>query len=245
MGDSEDSQYGCLIVSCSELSPPEPLVREILGAHQKLDEAEMQNGEKSCTWNLNTKYYTAQVPVHWRNERYQPEDEPLLCHIHGLVLFCNTDQIEVSLERATEWLSHCNEAQVTLLVIRTSHHCAEEEEEEEEEPPELQTWCLKHQCELVCWHDDAGIQRIREALSAHPWPQLQKHAAESADVAEGEDDGLPASFEELFAHFRELKEKAEGMTGEERRDFAEKVAVQFWKACGGDDDEISGLVGDG
>lgn len=49
------------------------------------------------------------------------------------------------------------------------------------------------------------------------------------------------SFEALFQQFQHLKEKAKNLPPEERKAYAEKVVLAFWKAMGGDEDEIAGL----
>ncbi|GFS84159.1 alpha- and gamma-adaptin-binding protein p34 [Nephila pilipes] len=59
-------------------------------------------------------------------------------------------------------------------------------------------------------------------------------------VLKGEDPG-GESFDALFSRFASMKEKASGLTGEDRKKYAEKVAVAFWRAMGGDEDEIEGL----
>ncbi|XP_022104699.1 alpha- and gamma-adaptin-binding protein p34-like [Acanthaster planci] len=60
----------------------------------------------------------------------------------------------------------------------------------------------------------------------------------------GNEDPGEESFEELFARMAAMKERAAGLSGEERKKYAEKVAISFWKALGGDDDEIDGLDSD-
>lgn len=56
----------------------------------------------------------------------------------------------------------------------------------------------------------------------------------------GEDDP-GGSFESMFAKFSLMKEKAESLPPELRKAYAEKVAIAFWKAMGGEEDEIGGL----
>ncbi|XP_055936325.1 alpha- and gamma-adaptin-binding protein p34-like isoform X1 [Argiope bruennichi] len=60
------------------------------------------------------------------------------------------------------------------------------------------------------------------------------------DVLRGEDPG-GESFEALFAKFASMKERASGLTGDDRKKYAEKVAIAFWRATGGNEDEIEGL----
>ena len=49
------------------------------------------------------------------------------------------------------------------------------------------------------------------------------------------------SFEELFDKFRIMKETAQSLPSEERKQYAEKVAIAFWRALGGEEDEIADL----
>ena len=49
------------------------------------------------------------------------------------------------------------------------------------------------------------------------------------------------NFEDLFSRFEQLKQTAAGLPTDQRKDYAEKVAVAFWKAMGGDDDEVGGF----
>jgi len=57
---------------------------------------------------------------------------------------------------------------------------------------------------------------------------------------ENEGEG-EVSFEELFSKFTEMKETASTLPPEQRKAYAEKVTLAFWKAIGGDDQEIEGI----
>ncbi|GFY46546.1 alpha- and gamma-adaptin-binding protein p34 [Trichonephila inaurata madagascariensis] len=67
---------------------------------------------------------------------------------------------------------------------------------------------------------------------------LEEHLLNN--VLNGEDPG-GESFEALFSKFASMKEKAAGLNNEEKKKYAEKVAIAFWRAMGGDEDEIEGL----
>ena len=49
------------------------------------------------------------------------------------------------------------------------------------------------------------------------------------------------SFEQLFSKLNDMKESAKGLSDADRKEYAEKTAIAFWKAMGLDEDEISGL----
>jgi len=60
----------------------------------------------------------------------------------------------------------------------------------------------------------------------------------------GDDDGENLPFECMFEKLRRMKELAKDMPVDQRKIYAEKVAVAFWKALGGDEEEIDGLGSD-
>lgn len=60
--------------------------------------------------------------------------------------------------------------------------------------------------------------------------QLDRQASEGID-----------SFEELFQSMSLMKNQAGSLQGAERKAYAEKVTMAFWKAIEGDDAEIEGL----
>jgi len=41
-----------------------------------------------------------------------------------------------------------------------------------------------------------------------------------------------------------FEESADGLSGEDRKKYAEQVTLQFWQAVGGNPDEIDGLSDD-
>ena len=58
---------------------------------------------------------------------------------------------------------------------------------------------------------------------------------------DGEDD---QNFEALFSQFTSIRDKSANLDPEGRKAYAEEVAIAFWKAMGGSDDEIDGLDSD-
>lgn len=63
-------------------------------------------------------------------------------------------------------------------------------------------------------------------------------------VLQGCMSGEDGSFENLFSSFEHLKKTAASLPPTQRRDYAEKVAVAFWRAMGGDEEEVDGLDSD-
>jgi len=63
----------------------------------------------------------------------------------------------------------------------------------------------------------------------------------NALAADGDDT---EDFEKLFDRMREMKEKAESLPEDQRKAYAEQVALAFWSAIGGDPEETEGLFDD-
>jgi len=62
-----------------------------------------------------------------------------------------------------------------------------------------------------------------------------------SDETEGDPGCGDVSFEELFSKFAEMKETAASLPPDQRKAYAEKVTFAFWRAIGGDDNEIAGI----
>ncbi|CAL1540596.1 unnamed protein product [Lymnaea stagnalis] len=70
---------------------------------------------------------------------------------------------------------------------------------------------------------------------------LGKDAKIDEDMPLTDNDVGVEEFEQLFMKLKVMKDRAENLPAEERKKYAEKVAISFWKAIGGDEDEIEGL----
>lgn len=59
------------------------------------------------------------------------------------------------------------------------------------------------------------------------------------------DSGGVAGFSSLFEQLHSMKQRVQGLPSEQRKACAEQVVMAFWRAIGGDDDELSGLSDSG
>eukprot|EP00127_Corallochytrium_limacisporum_P002531 Clim_evm88s128 gene=Clim_evmTU88s128 len=114
--------------------------------------------------------------------------------------------------------------------------------------------------------ESKGIDRLLEALEAHMWPAMNPATARAprahernlnADGEEeeempsigrirelddsefGPDDG---TFEGLLGHLSDLRAKAESMPDEQRKDFAERVALAFLERMDFTEDDLEDLA---
>lgn len=63
-------------------------------------------------------------------------------------------------------------------------------------------------------------------------------------VLEAMDSMSEETFEGLFQNLNEMKLKAQSLSPDQRRVYAEKMAIAFWKSIGGNDSEIDELSSD-
>ncbi|XP_046399559.1 alpha- and gamma-adaptin-binding protein p34-like [Ischnura elegans] len=54
-------------------------------------------------------------------------------------------------------------------------------------------------------------------------------------------DELPDSYGDILENLHDMKERVQGLPSEQRKAAAEKVVMAFWRALGGEEDEIAGL----
>lgn len=174
-------------------------------------------------------------------ESYRADVQILVCDT------CNNDKLY------NKYIPWCVKNKFELVELFPEKHDDDDDEEDANE-----------------FLNKTGYRRILEALQAHVWPNLemkeecnQRFSAsknekltctEQFDALINNDEALlqslsnenpsSSSFEGLFQQFSEMKEKAAGLTGDERKKYAEKVVVAFWKALGQDSDEIEGLNSD-
>jgi len=109
--------------------------------------------------------------------------------------------------------------------------------------------------DLEQFDEKAGRERILQALRAHTWSNLEL-IEETEDINEGEDnkhgeENIPSSvtrseeenrtedptFEELFSQIVKMKDTANNLPDEDRKAYAEKVALAFYKSIGLESDE--------
>lgn len=225
----------------------------------------------SCSWTIDTKYYIVDVDIHGITENYQRDDDfneavqALIvyadCSIEStlddlskweyiekdcdpevklLVSDYCDNKTKISLSDAREW---CRKRGYEFVVL----HSAETESDDEEE-------IIK---------EKKGIDRVIEALQTCIWPNLQMKKLDTAGNSKNKigtitnhnkeeaclndlidevllDEGMD-EFTELFGQLHMMKQSVQALSGAERKQRAEEMVTAFWKAIGGDEDEIQDL----
>lgn len=247
------------VVSCSSLKSADSIV-ELFTEHTNLNETVKENFA-TYSWSIDTKYYTAKVdfcPVKTDANRCEEFNES----VEAVIVYFDSN-IESGLEDVKMWsrlLEDC-EPDVKLLI---SDVCNADTKVPKSKAVE---WCVKNGFELIelspvlteeCTNDDIikethGVERILEALQSHLWSNMIMKSKEQ-DSSEKEDTSTmknmlndvfleddQAEFTELFQQLSMMKESVQSMPVRERRQCAEQVVTAFWRAIGGDEDEIADL----
>ncbi|RWS30584.1 alpha- and gamma-adaptin-binding protein p34-like protein [Leptotrombidium deliense] len=226
-------------------------------------------------WHINTKYYEADVHL-LRIPRRDLVSEHFAEIVNAVVIYFECQKS--SFQKVEHWMPFIEKYSPDVKIMV----CDKASDDFELTKDTLLKWCIENEFELVelsvTQNDDddfketIGIERIKQALSAHTWPSMQLKSShvykpsprfEEALRREFERDmnsitsqvnnlnvnnlfeeNSESSFETLFSQFSELKNKAQQLNGDERRRYAEKVTIAFWKALGGDDNEIESLDSD-
>lgn len=82
----------------------------------------------------------------------------------------------------------------------------------------------------------------REEIKANENEPSKSSASNDAIIDENKyDEDSEFNFENLIMNLSEIKTKANGMSFEERKKYAESVVMNFWRSIGGDEKEIAGL----
>ena len=98
--------------------------------------------------------------------------------------------------------------------------------------------------------ESEAICELIDCLFVHQWPKMSLKLEQKPNIDQdlkqydNDDEDDNDEFDYILSNLNDLKEKATQLSFEERKKFAEEIAVKFWKSIGGQDDEINGLEDD-
>lgn len=261
-----DEKPSIVVVSCSNVEPE--TIINLLSTCTKINKSEESSSLYS--WTIDTKYYTADVNIRTikpdvNNEELEDCVEAIVIHFDsnretGLddltkwksfvenhqpdikILIAdalNTDT-KISKRKAIGW---CLENGFELIELNPGQ--TEDDSSSEEE-------IIK---------ETKGVERVIEALQTHMWSNLVMKSkvnqyssncdSESPNLAGNSSvdtmldnlmlDDEQLEFDELFQRLHMVKESVQSLSVRERRHCAEQVVAAFWRALGGDEDEIENI----
>ncbi|KAJ8949676.1 hypothetical protein NQ314_008137 [Rhamnusium bicolor] len=259
-----DDLPSILVISCSN-TKPKSLIKLITKVNVNGDTENI--GLIRQSWLIDTKYYTAEVNVfgldkkYVRTEEFNKNVEALIihmdsnkhsgledlaqwdilendCNIEVKLLVSNycTEDTKITKNSAIEW---CLKRGFEFIELYPTINQSEQEDE-----------VIK---------EKFGVDRIIEALQTHTWSNLTmkatnkynkintmkkvgKEEQSSSTVAMNVDEFLTSDaaddFTELFSQLHLMKESLQSMPLSQRTQCAEQMVTAFWKAIGGEEEEI-------
>lgn len=191
---------------------------------------------------MKNKYYSSKVELHFK--KLKDFDKTSVASI-GATIWSTKECSDNDLESLDAWQEKLadHDIEVQLIVVNRFNS--------EDSKTKVTEWAIKSGVEIIDFSEDeineeeheenVGIfasssqKRIVEALQTVMWTQFssasEENGQESTTTEREMDD-----FETLFANLVHFKETATGLPDEERRKFAEKVALSFYSALGEDED---------
>lgn len=241
-----------IVIVSSSNTRPKSLIKLISGNNE--DDVEESHTSTSKKWEIDTKYYKAEVNLIGITEDYTRTEE-FNENVEALIIHMDSNK-STGLDDLKKWesLEHDCNPEVKLLV---SNYFTAETKITLNRATE---WCIKRGYELIELYpsevpinnsdqilvEKTGLERIIEALQAHVWPNLimkdedtpaNRHKKEKEKLL---DDGMD-DFTDLFQQLHTMKDSIQSMPMQQRRQCAEQMVTAFWRAIGGDEDEIADL----
>ncbi|CAK8697326.1 alpha- and gamma-adaptin-binding protein p34-like [Clavelina lepadiformis] len=287
------------VISCpmeggnDSLTSPVSLIKGILDV-EELTAKSKHNFTSSYEWKISNKYYNAAVDICMLQEKTVGNEE-FANEVEALVAIFDSKKERKGLVALEAWSSYIDlwEPEIKLAVCERCSSLNDDESDHMSRE-KAQLWCLDNDFELVeldpvrddySEFEDFGITRIRKALTAHMWPNMQlksfknhesdtsntkkqtpsenetidsspktsprrtdnearRNVEESIDALLSEPNEFDDDFETLFQKMKVFKDSAAAMPETSRKDYAEKVVTAFWKAIGGDEDELGRISSD-
>lgn len=256
------NQIPYIVVVSSSSTKPKSLIRLITDNSNSDNEQEEIN-KISKKWNIDTKYYSAEVELVGISDDYQRTDE-FNENVEALIIHMDSNST-TGLEDLKKWESLENDCSPEVMILVSNYFTAETKISRNK----ATEWCIQRGYELIELYpqnkiitdesehiieEKTGVERIVEALQAHMWPNLimkekdigklsvKKSKKENRNTREHlvVDDGLE-EFTDLFQKLHTMKDSMQSMPMHQRRQCAEQMVTAFWKAVGGEEDEIADL----
>jgi len=229
----------CIIWNSDNDLSPEDLIKKLFGSEEVKHEGTVWN------WSIKNKYYSSNVKILQR----KLEEKVVSVSNIGASIWYSTEFKHSDVDFLKSWqeelssISEPKEADPEVQLIIVDHF------DTEDTKTAVNKWSIQNSVELIDYSEDeneetstenvaifasSAQKRVVESLQTVMWPQL---CDSSSNDEEQEKDQNPKEkdledFESLFANLVHFKETASGLPDQDRRKFAEKVAMSFFNALG-------------
>ncbi|VVC32784.1 Hypothetical protein CINCED_3A023126 [Cinara cedri] len=260
------NKFPCvLIYSCSDDDPLKTI--KLIRDEENIQVSNYEGNILSNCWTIDCKYYTADINLCTSNNLNELSEQ-FIHNVNAIIILFNIEKSNM-IEIMDKCLPVVKQSQAEVLILLSEKKI--DEMSTNVNSNTIFEWCRKNNFELIVLDeiademDTTGIERVRQALYAHHWPNLKAkcqitHPSTKAVIEDtvinsqlsGELSDLKMDTEQdtdLFSEMfevdndffktidkvRKLKEKISAMPDEERKDAAEKALTESWKAFFGED----------
>lgn len=248
MNELNENLPGVVVVSSSS-TKPSSIIKLITG---KSEFVVQEPHFMIQPFQLDTKYYRANVKLVGAEETSHLSPQ-LNKTIEGLIIHFDSNKVN-GLDNIKRWHS-IEEDTLPEVKLLIANYCNDSTKVTRLQATE---WCLKRGYELIelfpakeppkddsdeIIKEKVGVERIIEALGAHTWcgMEMKDHRKDSKASEATDDlsvsDGLD-EFTDLFSQLNTMKESLKDLSVNQRKQCAEQMVTAFWRAIGGDEDEI-------
>lgn len=248
----------CALVLSNTNIKPQSLIK-LISKSDSVDED--KSATVKCNWLIDSKYYTAEICLMGIKEDFQ-RSEDFNNRVEALILHVDTNKLS-GLKELDRWdkIDQDCDPDIKLLV---ANYCNNDTKVTKAKATE---WCLKKGYELIelyptsneedntasDFDEKVGAERIIEALQSHMWSNLvlksqtkkeTSHksgidSSNSKDIIDEDLDDNLEEFTELFSQLHSIRESLNCLQPRDRKKCAEHMVTAFWKAIGGDEEELS------
>lgn len=245
-----------LIVSSSN-TKPKSLIKLITKNTFKDNESNDEH-KTSQPWVIDTKYYTADITLVGISKTYE-RTQSFNETVEALIVHMDTNK-DTGLEELQEWETIEKECEPEVKILLTNY-CNDDTKITRAKALD---WCIRHSYELIELYpsqkidiseqqdiieEKLGVDRVIEALQTHVWSNLvMKDRNTSTNLPKMPDDAtlfekmqdadLNDDFTELFSQLHMMKESLQSLPNQQRKQCAEQMVTAFWRAIGGDEEDI-------
>lgn len=220
-------------------------------------------------WTIDTKYYTANINLVGFEKDVNLTDKINMDGVEAFIIHMDTNR-ETGLGDLSKWEALDSDCSIDIKLL-VCNYCTDETKISKNKALEwcikrgFEFVELYPSDNSLDGEDDfkekTGVERIIEALHSHTWSNLimksKNNSKQHLNFCEGVSSNFletPSSvltdpfandmkddFTELFSHLHMMKDSLQNMPMNQRKQCAEQMVTAFWKAIGGEEEELIDL----
>lgn len=219
-------------------------------------------------WTIDTKYYTANIQLVGFEKDLNVTSEINMEGVEAIIIHMDTNK-ETGLDDLSKWEALETECNIDIKLL-ICNYCTDETKISKNKALEwcikrgfefVELYPSDNSLDRDDFKEKSGVERIIEALQSHTWSNLVMKSKGSSKkhlkIYEGVSSNFletPSSvlndpyvndmkddFTELFSHLHMMKDSLQNMPMNQRKQCAEQMVTAFWKAIGGEEEELLDL----